>query len=123
MHLAGRRFTAYLRGERDRAGKQIFPLRMGIILDDFEPDLLRANPHKGKLAYPVRLGAPRSGPYRRGDATRAWKWTYTSAENWVFTLRTHGTGLAKWTYTSTNKWIFTIRQTIVFLSNSGNDGP
>jgi hypothetical protein len=87
---------------------------MGIILDDFEPDLLRANPHKRKLAYPVRLGAARSGPYRRGDATRAWKWTYTSAENWVFTLSTHGTGLAKWTYTSTDKWIFTIRQTIVF---------
>jgi hypothetical protein len=35
---------------------------MGIIRDDFEPDLPPTNPHKSNLAYPVHLGALRSGP-------------------------------------------------------------
>jgi hypothetical protein len=56
---------------RHRAGEQISHVfDIGIRLDDFERDLLRAIPHKRELAYPVSLGVCVAA-YLRGGATRA----------------------------------------------------
>jgi hypothetical protein len=57
MHLAGRRFTAYLRGERDRAAEQTFPVfDMGVKRDDFEPDLLRRE-SRTRRSLPARTAS------------------------------------------------------------------
>jgi hypothetical protein len=63
--------ATYMASTTEPPSRYFHLLDIGIKLDDFEPDLLRANPHKRKLANRPASARCVVGPYLRGGATRA----------------------------------------------------